>query len=474
MTQIDRSETLRVSAIVRICAIVLLTVGATAATAVMRSADGVGQVAIVPVFTTESGVDTLLKIDARWLPSGAVNRDASVVRVQFRGPDGAALEAFNVYLSGPESWIAAVTAGPDGPQLVIPDESCVLGDSGGARPVVVQSGVPISGAYGYLEVLEMGTVPTAEESPYTWIRARECDALAGEFADGDWAANANAGVTAPSGRLRVSASLIDVERGTQYSTGPVHLKGFRDAPFHVAPQDAYGLADARDSGTSSGATRSVVCQDECTTEEWATPIDAVASTLIAQSLEADFVVNDSIRASSIALVLGPLEPYYPEGHPATDSRFALWPRGTDPLGVGVPCIITPPPGNVCPYLPFGGPAVLDAISIEPPPDDTPVPETVPILGLPGEFPTRQSWLDANSTTGIPATLDSGAIWIFGLGGQWLTSNDGTRYFGQPSLMIVLTELVNGQLFDDQGQSIRSNYGETSVASRYLESVEPAD
>jgi hypothetical protein len=424
----------------------------SSAHAVMLSPNGSGQVAIVPIYSTAGGVDTLVKI---------VADSGSAVRIQFRSPAGDALESFNVYGG---SWSASVTAGPDGPQLVFSDGSCFLGTGAGGAPTVVGSGIPISEPYGYLEVLEMGVLQEIEiRHPMSLFGSedgRNCEALVSAFNDGLWAEDSNTGVAPPSGRLRVSATLIDVQRGTSYSTAPVHLRGFRNGPFHVPPAELYGLGDARDDGTDAGATRSVICSDECVVEEWADPLDAVASVLMVNVMEADFVVNPEIGASSTAVVVRPLLPYYPDDHPIAQGRFG-WQAGG-------PCIGIPPPGDLCPLG-----IITDRESEQPvhfvfSANDVewPEPEVVPILELPGSFPLRRSSFEE------PLRSGSVGIEYWFRSERWLTSNDGTLYIGHPALMLMLTEFRNGQLVDDNGNRVRANYGHSQMASRVVESQEP--
>lgn len=447
--------------------ILLLTVAATlfasmsSADAVMLSPDGSGQVAIVPIYSTVGGVDTLLKIDS-----------SSAVRVQFRGPNGEPLESFNVYFSG-DSWSAAVTSGPDGPELITSDGSCFLGEGAGGMPIVIDSGVPISEPYGYVEVLEMGFVRAAEINQALYIsdssESRNCEELVSAFTDGLWAQDSNTGLDPPAGRMRVTATLVNVERGTQYSTQPIHLRGFRDAPFHVPPAEFYGLADARDPGKDSGATRSVICTDECVVEEWAEPLDAVASTLMVNAMKADFVVNPALGASSTAVVVRPLLAYYGEDHPVAAGRFGLrWSDsefGSQPIF----CVATPPPGNLCPLRTISDPLSDQPIQFAFSPNvvDWPQPDVVPIIALPGAFPI-------GSVPSHIEPLRSGTVtaeyWFRSQ--RWLTSNDGTLYIGHPALMIMLTELVNGQIIDGDGNRVRANYGHAAAATRIVESEEP--
>ncbi len=437
--------------------ILLLTVAAalasvSSANAVMLSPNGTGHVAIIPIYSTVGGVDTLLKI---------VADPFSVVRIQFRSPAGDALESFNVY-GGP--WSAAVTAGPDGPELVIPDSNCIIGEGAGGIPTLVGSGIPISEPYGYVEVLEMGVVQAIElrraMSIFGSEDGRNCEALVAAFSDGLWAQDSNTELDPPSGRLRVSATLIDVQRGTSYSTAPVHLRGFRNAPFHVPPAELYGLADARDDGTDSNATRSVICIDECVVEEWADPRDAVASVLMVNVMEADFVVNPEIGASSTAVVVRPLLPYYPDDHPIAQGLFGVQ--------ADRPCIGIPPPGDLCPLDEITSPEqpvhfVFSANDV-----DWPEPDVVPILAVPGSFPLRRSSFEE------PLRSGSVGIEYWFRSQRWLTSNDGTLYIGHPALMIMLIEFVNGQLVDDNGNRVRANYGHAAAATRTVVFEEPEE
>lgn len=445
--------------------LMVLVLFALPAQAVRLAQGEAGQVAILPLYNTLGGLDTLIKISN--------GPEYSAVRVQFRGPGGEATETLNVYIAPDEAWQAAVSMGPDGPRLATADTSCVLvAAAGGVPPIArLQSDLLLSAHYGYVEVLLMGHVEDLDIQ--SDISDRSCQALAGNFGSGTfigtWSEDANTGISAPTDSLHVHYQLIDVERGTRYGLDAVHLAQFRDQPFHVRPTAPFGLVDAHDEGTETGETRSLVCDAECTVETWADPRDAVASVLLAEARRIDYVVNPDIGASSSVVVVNPMHPYYADGEiPEPEARLYV----TDSeLGFVSPfaCLGAPPPNTLCPPAsPLLQPEALSAFTLDelPPPTlaITPMPpnqEPVSILEIPGAHPIDQDFID--SIAALDALISGSAYVLFpGFGVPSLTSNDGTDYFGLPSIVVGFTEFTNGELASPDGGSVRANYGSAAL------------
>jgi hypothetical protein len=409
-----------------------------------------GQVAIVPLFNTLGGMDTLLKVSN--------GQDYSAVRIQLRNPEGQRIETFNIYLAPNEAWRAAVTEGPSGPFMTKSDPKCILGTNG-ASAEPLQSEVPLSSAFGYIEVLLMGHVDDPDVR--SEIASRSCDALAARFTEGPWTIDGNTGISAPTDSLLLVAQLINVERGTLYGLQPIHLAEFRDLPFHVPPTEQFGLADAHDEGTELGETASVVCTDTCETKTWADPRDAVASLFLAVGRRADYVVKPGIGASSSFVILNPMHPYYEEGEfPSHDAGLYYTDSDNGLLNAG-PCAPLPTrPIDTCPpALDLSEPEALSSFTMVFDQQPTGFPKPVPILGIPGRYPLN--------SIGIPAgegNLDSGSVVPVFLGSNAasLFSNDQTAYFGMPSIVIGFTEYINKTLFSEELGRVRANYGTSAL------------
>ena len=440
----------------RICFSILvvgLCLIVTPAQAVRIAHNEAGQVVIVPLFNTLAGMDTLLKVS-----NGA---DYSALRVQLRNPEGQRIEAINVYLAPDQEWRAALTRRPEGPVMTAGDPKCVLSQEGDSTVESVQADIPISSDFGYIEILLMGHI--TDEQLKSNIAFRNCDLLADEFSNGEWNADKNAGVSAPTNSIRTIAQLIDVGKGTLYGLEPVHLAGFRNRPHHVPPGELFGLADAHDDGTMTGETSSLVCAQDCSFETWADPRDAVSSVLLAVAREAAYVVDPTIRASSSFIILNPMHPYY------SSDEFSSHQTGfllTDSdVGILPACLTPRPPiefplDRICPRpLEIQNPQALSGftttrdLSIDP--DTAPL----PIIGIPGFYPK------ASFLRGVE--LDSGSARIFFLSfdNPSLVSNDQSEYFGLPSIVLGFTEYQNGQLTSPDGGAVRANYGTSALGTK---------
>lgn len=417
----------------------------------LRLAQGeAGQVAILPLYNTLGGLDTLIKISN--------GPEYSAVRVQFRDPGGEATETLNVYLAPDEAWQAAVSMGPDGPRLATADTSCVLVPSWSpAAPL--QSDLLLSAPYGFAEVLLMGHVEDSDVQ--SDISDRSCGSLARNFGNGPflgiWSGAANTGISAPTDSLHVHYQLIDVERGTRYGLDAVHLAQFRDQPFHVSPKESFGLGDAHDDGTDIGETRSLVCDAECKVETWADPRDAVASVLLAEARRVDYVVNPDIGASSSFVLLNPMRPYYADGeNQEPEARLYVTDSEAGFVSPFV-CFAPPPPNTLCPPAsPLTQPEALSAFTLKVDEPGTVVTKPVPILEISGLYPIAQDFFDS-----VPIdSLISGSAYVLfpGFGVPSLTSNDGTEYSGVPTIVVGFTEFINGELASPDGGSVRANYG----------------
>jgi len=442
----------------RICFSILvvgLCLIVTPAQAVRIAHNEAGQVVIVPLFNTLAGMDTLLKVS-----NGA---DYSALRVQLRNPEGQRIEAINVYLAPDQEWRAALTRRPEGPVMTAGDPKCVLSQEGDSTVESVQADIPISSDFGYIEILLMGHI--TDEQLKSNIAFRNCDLLADEFSNGEWNADKNAGVSAPTNSIRTIAQLIDVGKGTLYGLEPVHLAGFRNRPHHVPPGELFGLADAHDDGTMTGETSSLVCAQDCSFETWADPRDAVSSVLLAVAREAAYVVDPTIRASSSFIILNPMHPYY------SSDEFSSHEAGlilTDSeIGVLNACIsgLLPPPTfplqTICPNPEqLLNPEALSVFSLTSSFLRFPEIAPVPILGIEGLFP-------ATPYRGGEGQLVSGSARIFFLSfdNPSLVSNDQSEYFGLPSIVLGFTEYQNGQLTSPDGGAVRANYGTSALGTK---------
>jgi hypothetical protein len=236
------------------------------------------------------------------------------------------------------------------------------------------------------------------------------------------------------------------------------LAEFRDRPFHVSPNNVFGLADAHDEGTAAGETSSLVCADVCSFETWADPRGAVSSVLLAVARDVDYVVNPDIGASSSVILLNPMHPYYSEGE-FPDHDAGLYVIDSD-SGILNYCLslLEPPPSvpldTVCPDpLRLQDPEALSSFSVPSAGSGSTVTAPLPILGIRGLYPNTE----------IRTIVDefiSGSFRILFLtfDNPSLVSNDESEFFGLPSIVLGFTEYQNGELVSPDQGPVRANYG----------------
>lgn len=441
----------------------LLVLGAAPTHAVRLAHDQAGQVGILPLFNTNGGIDTLLKISN--------GRAHSAIRVQFRDLFGDRRKTLNVYLAPGEAWRAAVGFSFDGPLLNTGDASCVLDAEQTTHAEVAQPEVLIGRPQGYVEVLLMGHIEDPELQ--TAVSDRACDELVDAFSTGLWSLDGNTGMSAPTNSIRVHSQLVQVERGVMFGIDAVHLAQFRDRPFHVAPFEPFGLADAHDAGTESGATRSLVCDAECVIQTWADPRDAVASILLAEFSQLDYVVNPEIGAATSVVVVDPMHPYYSAGEfPERGVYFYVTDSDAGLLRTG-PCDDGPLPTSLCfAPLPVGVPDAQNTFTMSlsnvtecvifP---CAPFVPPIPVIGTSGRYPITEEVLEY---TGLDR-LTSGSVilvlWNPDEPGPSLVSNEGRAFFGSPAIAVAFTQFINGQLVSREGTPVLANYGSAQYARR---------
>lgn len=437
----------------------LLVLAPGASRAVSLGQDGIGQVHIVPIYSVENGFDTLVNLVSH------NHQAASAVRVQFRDRNGEATESFNVYLGRRDSWVFAVTAAEDGAQLVIPDTSCALGEADGEL-FRVQSGAALSERVGSIEFLEMGTFGTPFELEAV-IDNRDCDAVIDEFESGTWEADVNNEVLQPGGWLLVETDLILVEKGTRYNIPSVALQDFRDIPKHGRPGEPYTLADVHDAGTPAGETESIVCRPDCITETWFNPVDAITSVLLGQYFAAEYVVKNETRASSELVVTSPTRAFYDISHPASDPLPVLFINSREGQEVHRGCGMPVVSDFGC-VRPVAGVSnnrkSITVIGMNPVDPDAEPSEVSRLLGVDAEKPFQEGQFpfDVETTANVREATVTLAFETYGT--PTLISNEGTEYFGNATIGVILNELVNGTLIDEESNLIRANY---SVARKMI-------
>jgi len=318
---------------------VLSTLGlAGTANAVYLGQEGTGQVLLKPYYTVRGGYDTVLTITN----SDEVNGKVVKVRV-IEGKNSREVLDFNLYLSPADVWTGTLTATTDGGKLVTTDTSCtvpaIAANQGGAGFAEFRnyyySGVNADGEAtnlnrareGYIEVIQMGdltsangnTIPkvSASTDPTLYAAAKhiggkplDCPAIVNAWGSaGVFTAGApNIWVSAPTGGLFGTGTLINVAGGTDYTYDDVALEQWIDVADHKAPGGILpNLAEVAPKHSivfyGTGAVAS----------NWTTNgynMDPVSAVLMRTSVMNDFVTDPGLAAGTDWVVTFPTKNAY--------------------------------------------------------------------------------------------------------------------------------------------------------------------
>lgn len=350
-------------------AAVLAAVGMTSAQAVTVAPDGLGQVLLYPYFTVEGGYNTLISV---------VNTTSrgKAVKVRFlESLNSREVLDFNLYLSPLDVWTGMITADAGGgAKLVVTDASCTApaiataiggtgeqafftygfdGSSGLDADAEAGRGVART-REGYVELIEMGDIDPEYIMPSPNVNflaaithaggvPTNCGAVSTEWAGTLFPNNGSgsatntfdlAGLMSMTGGLAGSGTLINVEKGTDYSYDPTPLAGYQTTQNHTAPGSLNpSLADSIPLST-------VVIADQTTglatvaNTSWPHTlyggIDAVSASLMRSNVIDEFVVNTAIHAGTDWVVTMPTKRWYVDV-PSMFSPNAVVSRGVRPF-----------------------------------------------------------------------------------------------------------------------------------------------
>ena len=272
--------------------------------AVYLNPEGDGEALIYPYYTVQSANGNAFNT---YLSIVAGGPDGKALRLYVReGRAGKAVVSVNLYLAPGDMWTGAIVpgAGPnDPPKLISNDKGC-------ADPNVPPEGLALDNRSftgtrddgngtdadrlreGFVEVLEMGALSAGFSFD---AQARNCFRFAGAV-----------DVTAPTGRVRGTVTLINVANGTDFAVAATALAQLASQPFFRAASDPYPDFDAVQidpwSLVVSGGTayRSI----------WSRPVDAVSAALMTPTLGGEYVLDTGTRSSSEMVMTFPTRRFY--------------------------------------------------------------------------------------------------------------------------------------------------------------------
>lgn len=280
----------------------LLVLCCQTAAAVYRNPGGTGQVLLVPFYSVNNGLNSLVEV---------VNTTADGKAIKINIKErwfGQSVISYNVYLGPHDSWSFALipdqtgVPGVDGDQGLMHltvDDSCAPELP---RPGMIASPEFIREPYflervreGFIEVLEMGTL-TGETlqtvSPQAGQPVPDCELIGAMWATGgQWAEDPVHDLMPASGGLNADVSLINVAEGINYGFPAVALADFfpGNEINHTAPNGSPVTLDA-------GMNEAWLPHDSGFKRlRFETGVDAVNATLMSPEIEASYAIQPFVN-----------------------------------------------------------------------------------------------------------------------------------------------------------------------------------
>jgi len=269
--------------------------------AIHRNPQGTGEVLLLPYYSANNGLNTLVEVVNTTDQSKAIK--INIKELFF----AETVLSYNVYLGPHDSWSFALVPdntsvdgldGDEGVRHLTADGSCA--------PALAKPGVHMSPVFqfepdalrrvreGFIEVLEMGVL-TGEAAEALNLAdgqdAPDCQAIEERWADGGiWDLDATADVLPASGGLSADVSLIDVVQGINYGFAAVALKDFfpADVVHHTA---ADGLPVSLDKGADEAW---LFYDNDYKKLRFTQAMDAVNAVLMAHDIEASYSLDSIV------------------------------------------------------------------------------------------------------------------------------------------------------------------------------------
>lgn len=287
---------------------------AASAHAVNVNQEGLGQVLLYPVYSTENGQYSAVHVTN-------TTGDYKAVKVRFlEGMNSQEVLDFNLYLSPFDVWTGVISQTAEGARLTTADTSCTagaIGDglefrttlfAGGADSVKAASRTRV----GHVEVIEMGVIDPASADANV-VAARNAilhtDGVPGDCgvvrnawrAGGFWRTNNGLGMLTPTGGLYGSVTMVNVDAGTEIAADAVALANWTDTQVHALPGDE---APTLNAGIPTATFKNG------STSVFNSGIDAVSAVLMKQNLSNDFAFGAGLNAQTDWVVTFPTKRAY--------------------------------------------------------------------------------------------------------------------------------------------------------------------
>lgn len=313
----------------------ILLIAQFSVTAVNISQTGYGQAIILPYFTVNNNLHTLISINNS-------TDDIKALKLHFReGKEGKAVLSFNLYLAPQDIWAAGVLPqtstipgheGESSAYLISGDSSCTP-----FLPTLGQPFLPYEieaesedtnmqrAREGYIEIIEMGVVDPSSELAQAMTFAlnaeapRNCAAIETAFINGVWSTENDFQTTdmmPVSGGIAATASIIDINEGVMFPVNSIAFEHFfpENSIFHTM------TGDTRIPSLEHAETTSQLIFDgQAILSEWDHGYQAINALLSKSRLESLYDLYEPVVARSEMTLTFPTKRF----HQSDEAPFGI-------------------------------------------------------------------------------------------------------------------------------------------------------
>lgn len=308
----------------------LLAAGVAAA--VTMSADDSGQVLIYPYYTVNAGQQSTLTLSN-------TTDQAKAIKLMIRGGAfGRPVYVFNIYLGVHATWTATLgelrSGASTGPALISNHAGCTVPSLHADGLPTLPDGrhyMPPNGASlpadsvadeGYVVAIEMGVLGgdigeqvgdhTVDHSSV--ISGPDCSKpMARWQEDGIWRKVASTDISAPTGGLSGTMTILNSSEGTVFRVNATALKDFRVVAMHTAPTATVpDLSDAVSDPDTGMASATIRLGDKTVQSDYPAEraIDAVSAVLMTQQLNTNYDSRAGSGSGTAFVITMPTKRFY--------------------------------------------------------------------------------------------------------------------------------------------------------------------
>lgn len=287
----------------------LLTfISSVSTAAVSLNHDGIGEVLLLPYYTVNNELNTLVSL------SNTADTSTAIKIIFTDALANVALESINVYLAPNDVWTWGMAYSDEGAQVISVDKSCTPMFHS-PMTLVQPGGIPIPRFEGMIEIYEMGELDPktgfGKDITFDGQIPIDCQQISDNWEfDGAWTESDGTTELLPaSGGLMAAVSLVDVGNGINYSYDAVAIEGFYpdNNIIHTAP-----FIDYLPSLKSANTISSVLSQGEHFETVWPNGFEAISAILSKQQLLIDYSIETGINAQTEMVLSFPTKAYHYE------------------------------------------------------------------------------------------------------------------------------------------------------------------